>query len=175
MIYFVRHGETDFNLFSVTQGQIDTSLNKTGLKQAQKVAKDLKDCHFDIIISSPLTRTVQTAEAIMAYHPNNQLILDKRIMEVSKGILEGTKNTKDIYDDFFKDPHKYNGESEEDVFKRVSSFLKDLEQYKGKDVLVISHGGVLKYLKFCLAGKDIKRDKLEILDIENCKIEEFEF
>ena len=117
MIYFVRHGETDFNLFSVTQGQLDTSLNKTGLKQAAKVAKDLKDCHFDIIISSPLTRTVQTAEAIMAYHPNNQLILDKRIMEVSKGILEGTKNTKDIYDDFFKDPHKYDGESEEDVCK----------------------------------------------------------
>ena len=38
MIYFVRHGETDFNLFSVTQGQLDTSLNKTGLKQAAKVA-----------------------------------------------------------------------------------------------------------------------------------------
>ena len=34
MIYFVRHGETDFNKFLISQGQTDTSLNKTGLKQS---------------------------------------------------------------------------------------------------------------------------------------------
>ena len=43
MIYYVRHGETDFNLFNVSQGQLNTSLNKTGLKQAQETAEKLKD------------------------------------------------------------------------------------------------------------------------------------
>jgi len=174
MIYFVRHGETDFNKFSVSQGQLDTSLNKTGLIQAKKLAEELKDTKFDVVISSPLTRAVQTAEEILKYH-DNELLYDPRIMEVSKGTLQGTKNPQHVYDQFFKDPHKFNGETEEDVFNRVSSFLKDLQKYKNKNILLVSHGGVLKYLMFCLENKDIKKDKLTILDIDNCKVAKLQF
>lgn len=39
MIYFVRHGETDFNKYDISQGQLETSLNKLGLEQAEKLPK----------------------------------------------------------------------------------------------------------------------------------------
>lgn len=174
MIYFVRHGETDFNLFSVSQGQLDTSLNKTGLKQASELAEKLRNFKFDLVISSSLTRCTQTAEIILKYH-SNELITDPRLMEVSKGNLQGTRNSQEVYNQFFADPHKFGGETEEDVFLRVSSFLKDLEKHKGKNILIVSHGGVYKYLSFCLQGKDIKKDKLTIMDMENCQVEEFQF
>ena len=75
MIYFVRHGETDFNLFSVSQGQLDTSLNKTGLKQAEQLAEKLRGFKFDVVFSSSLTSCTQTAEIILKYH-SNDLITD---------------------------------------------------------------------------------------------------
>lgn len=175
MIYYVRHGETDFNLFGVTQGQLDTSLNKMGLLQASQLAEKLKNYKFDYIFSSPLTRCKQTLEAIQVYHKDIKPVFDDRLMEVSKGILQGQKNSKEVYQDFFRDPHKYGGETEEEVYNRVLSFLEDIEDYKSKTVLVVGHGGILKYLQFCLAGKDIKRDKLIISDLENCKIMKLNF
>ncbi len=175
MIYYVRHGETDFNLFKVSQGQLDTSLNKTGLMQVKQLAEKLKTYEFDYVYCSPLIRCRQTLEAIQKHHKNLNPVFDARLMEVSKGTLEGQKNSQAVYDDFFKDPHKYNGETEVDVFKRVSAFLSDIEIYKNKKVLVVAHGGILKYFQFCLAGKDISTDELVITDMKNCEVSELSF
>ena len=121
MIYFVRHGETDFNLYGISQGQLQTSLNSTGLKQAEKIAKKLKSIKFDLIFCSPLIRAKQTAEEINKYH-KLRIKYDSRLMEVSKGILEGQKNSQKTYVKFFKNPHKFEGETEEDVYNRVNGF-----------------------------------------------------
>ncbi len=175
MIYFVRHGETDFNLFKITQGQLDVSLNQMGLLQVEALANKLKNYKFDYVFSSPLIRCKQTTQAILSFHKDLQPKFDERLMEVSKGILQGGKNSKEVYADFFNDPKKYGGETEEEVFNRVSSFLKDIELYKSKKILIVSHHGVLKYIQFCLAGKDIKKDKLIISDIDNCGIMKLNF
>lgn len=176
MIYYVRHGETDFNLFNISQGQLNSSLNKTGLKQAEEVAEKLKDYKFDIAISSPLNRATQTAEYILKYHDLN-LILDSRIVEVGKGNLEGTRNPQWKYDRFFKNPHKYNGETQEDVYNRVDSFIKDLEKYKGKNILIVGHGEVLKFLKASLQNKkeNFLKRRENYFVIKNGNIEEIEF
>ena len=174
MIYFVRHGETDFNKYDVSQGQLETSLNCLGLKQAQTIAEKLKDYKFDVIYCSTLTRARQTVEFINKYH-NLEVNFDERLKEVNKGILEGKKNDQATYDRFFADPHKYGGETEEDVVIRTYDFLKDLQKHKGKNILVVGHGGIHKYFDFCLKGKDIKKDKLILTRMKNCEIVEFEF
>ena len=174
MIYFVRHGETDFNLFNISQGQLDTSLNYLGLKQAKEIARKLKNKKFDKFYCSTLIRAKQTAEEINK-HLKLKIIYDKRLMEVNKGILQGNKNTQRTHNKFFKNPHKYGGETEEDVCTRIYSFLKDIEKYKGKNILIVGHGGIHKYFDFCLKNKDIKKDKLILTKMENCEIVKFKF
>ncbi|MBQ3047866.1 MAG: histidine phosphatase family protein [Clostridia bacterium] len=174
MIYFVRHGETDFNKFNISQGQLETSLNSLGLEQAKQIAEQLKNYTFDVIYCSTLTRARQTVEFINKYH-NLPICFDGRLKEVNKGVLQGQRNPQEVYDKFFADPHKYEGETEEDVVNRIYEFLNDIKHYKGKNVLIVGHGGIHKYFDFCLKGKSLKNDKLTLTKMNNCEVVEFEF
>ncbi|MGE5309696.1 MAG: histidine phosphatase family protein, partial [Sphaerimonospora mesophila] len=78
-IYFVRHGQTDFNAGKAyASGDIDHELNEIGIEQAQQARNQLKDTSFDIIISSPLRRAKKTAEIINEYH-GQEIQFDERI------------------------------------------------------------------------------------------------
>jgi probable phosphoglycerate mutase len=72
-IYIVRHGETEENKQKIIQGQLDTQLNLEGEKQADLVAKALRDIPFDVCYSSDLRRTACTAERILVYHSGVRL------------------------------------------------------------------------------------------------------
>jgi len=72
-IYIVRHGETEENKQKIIQGQLDTPLNLEGEKQADLVAKALRDIPFDICYSSDLRRAANTAERILVYHSGVRL------------------------------------------------------------------------------------------------------
>ena len=61
-IYYVRHGETDYNKAYLIQGSIDAPLNEVGMEQAHQIALKLKDIKFAAIYCSPLRRARQTAE-----------------------------------------------------------------------------------------------------------------
>ena len=63
-IYLVRHGETDYNKIGRIQGRLPVPLNDNGHKQAQSIAKELKNLSATHLYSSPLTRAKQTAEYI---------------------------------------------------------------------------------------------------------------
>jgi probable phosphoglycerate mutase len=64
MIYLVRHGETDWNLFRRCNSSTDTYLNQTGIAQAETLANKLKGISFDTCFCSPLTRARQFCEII---------------------------------------------------------------------------------------------------------------
>ena len=68
LIYFVRHGETEYNAIGRYQGHTQISLNERGFAQATVVGNRLRHTHFDAIYSSDLLRAVQTAEAIAHHH-----------------------------------------------------------------------------------------------------------
>lgn len=53
MIYLVRQGQTDWNLFRRFNGVTETFLNQNGIEQAKKQAEELKDIEFDICFCSP--------------------------------------------------------------------------------------------------------------------------
>ena len=63
-IYFIRHGETDWNREGRIQGQIDIPLNDNGHQQAVAISRGLKtflgNGKIDLFVASPLTRTRQT-------------------------------------------------------------------------------------------------------------------
>jgi probable phosphoglycerate mutase len=64
--WFLRHGETDWNLANRTQGSTDIPLNETGLAQAEAAAALLRGQGIVALVCSPLGRARQTAEIVGA-------------------------------------------------------------------------------------------------------------
>ena len=151
MIYFVRHGVTDWNE-NITadgrhsakcQGRADIPLNENGIAQAKELAKSLNQIKFDKVICSPLTRTRQTCELILG--SLDGVIFDERVIERDFGEFEGL--TKEEFD-FFGFCNKNSGmkferaETVESIEKRVFSLLDELKKEPEQNVLIVAHGGV---------------------------------
>jgi 2,3-bisphosphoglycerate-dependent phosphoglycerate mutase len=148
----VRHGETEWNVAMRLQGMQNSSLTKNGLRQTRLVAKALRTHQFNILISSDLGRAVKTAEIINKYH-HLEVITDSDLRERNFGIMEGLtrEQIQDIHPEVFngymdrKDTYSIpQGESLIEFYTRVTSDLKRIAKtYEGKEILVVSHGGVL--------------------------------
>lgn len=162
-IYFVRHGETDWNKERKIQGQVDIPLNEFGRHLARETAKGLRDVPFDVCFTSPLGRARETAQIILQGR-DVPILEDKRILEMNFGVLEGKCCSKegwdvpDSFQMFFDDPVHYQapegGEDFQAVRERTGDFLNWLfaqEQYRNSTVLVTTHGaamaGLLNNLK----------------------------
>jgi len=143
-LYFARHGDTDANANSPidpTSGEIDEPLNKEGALQANELAEQLKDVHFDAIISSPLKRAYQTAEIVNKYH-NLTIKVDPSWREREIGEYTDPETWTKLFD-FDQDFSLARSESLKDFFARIHAAMDDLRQnYKDKTLLVVSHGGV---------------------------------
>jgi len=155
---FVRHGESESNLNNTKVSQLeDYPLTEKGIHQSKNVAKALKEEKIDIIISSPILRTKQTTEIINEVL-NIEQIEDDRIKEYDYGSWNGHSSEElfceknEIYREYKKPKspqEKWNfkfggdGESRQEVEKRVRIFIEEINQkYAGKNVLIVSHGGV---------------------------------
>lgn len=151
MIYFVRHGATDWNdnLDSSgkrnpkCQGRADIPLNARGIEQAKEAAKTLKDKKFSRVICSPLLRTRQTLDII--YKGDVPIEFDERVIERDFGEFEGLTRAEFDFNGFWNANSKMKlkrAESIEDVKKRVFPLLDELKSQSDEDVLIVSHGGV---------------------------------
>lgn len=175
MLYFVRHGQTDWNVAEKVQGTSDIELNETGIAQAEELAKELKDVDIDLIICSPLKRARKTAE-IINKNKNCKLIVDEDFTERHFGEFEGKTRKEFPVEDFwnYKENFKYQkAECIGDFFSRVYKALDRIkEKYPGKNILVVSHGGVSRPVNCYFNG--IPEDMLS-LSMKNCEVVKFEF
>ena len=83
-----RHGQTDMNLTGRIQGARDFPLNEAGLRQAREAAAALAPLEPSLIVSSPLARARQTAEALSRV-VGVDVETDDRLKERSFGLFEG--------------------------------------------------------------------------------------
>ena len=162
MIYFVRHGETDSNAHNRVHGWSDTSLNEKGISQCERTADKtakLKLAHF---YCSDLRRTRQTAE-ILNKNLGMKINFDKRLRERNSGDMEGRLRSeipKELREDFWANPHKYNAESFEDFFNRVLSFVREVILAKNLDeALIVTHGGTIKIFTYCYNNTEWNKDE----------------
>ncbi len=153
-LYIVRHGQTDWNIQGITQGETDIPLNEEGIKQAQAMASNLKDIQFDAIFSSDLIRAKRTAEIIAL---ERQLAVETThlLRERRYGKFNGKPyaRMKYVYDTWEKLSKKervqykpYKGyETDEEAVARFITFLRETAVvYSGKTVLIASHGGIMR-------------------------------
>ncbi len=168
MIYIVRHGQTDYNLNKIYQGQKDIELNDTGINQAHELKEKLDAMNFDVVISSPLKRAYKTAEILN----KGNILTDTRLMERGFGKLEGLK-FNDTYIDV-KNKQEYEKqmevESDFDFRKRVSDFWVDIkEKYKDKKVLIVTHNGFMIRSQCYFYGEPENADYSKY-KISNCEV-----
>lgn len=149
ILYIVRHGETTWNALRKIQGATDIELNEKGIAYAKLTGEALAEVKFDLAISSPLKRAMDTARYVLNGR-NIPIHTDKRIQEISFGIMEGSQIEgvfEKEFDYFFHDTKKYSapkgGESLEDVCRRTREFWEELtgtESLKDATILIATHG-----------------------------------
>lgn len=154
-------------------GQYDIPLNEIGVRQAHKVANELRHEHFDFCYCSPLKRAESTANKILRHHRNTKIFYDARLMELNKGLLEGKHlNSEKLLK--AEDPkflHKYQVESKAAFLNRVKSFVEDAERkHIGKQILIVAHSGTIKMFMFVFdPPKNALHKAYYSLHIKNCK------
>jgi broad specificity phosphatase PhoE len=162
--YFLRHGETDWNREQRIQGHTDIPLNALGREQAAAVAPLL--LRFDIhrIVTSPLSRAVETADILNAVL-KKPVTVEAQIKERNFGDFEGEnimrieELRRTLAD--AGEPAEENGnicppnaEPYADFRVRaVAGFSTHLSAFPGENILFITHGGVYRVLNRCLFGE----------------------
>lgn len=174
-LILIRHGETDWNVQRRYQGWTDIPLNANGKEQVKLLACQLQDRPIRAIYSSPLQRAKQTAEIIKEMHPLDIVEFD-HLKEGGYGRLEGSTfhEVKEKfadhlaiaenlnYDDRLKFRIVEGQESLEEIALRATSCLMQIaQQHLGEEVIVVTHGGVIRsmivyHLKKDFASIDIK-------------------
>lgn len=148
VIGFVRHGITDWNKAGRIQGQTDIELNEQGLEQARRLATRLRHEKWDIIYTSDLSRAHETAR-LMNEGSDLSIVLDRRLREVSFGLLEGKTIEERIerWGEHWREAD-VGKESMESIERRARSFVDELLTKHANDrVLVVTHGA---YIANCL-------------------------
>jgi probable phosphoglycerate mutase len=170
-IYFVRHGETDWNVQGLIQGWTDTPLNGKGHVQAEAVARALLNVpgfspDFSFVVS-PLQRARQTMGYIagaLALEPQ-QISIEPAVTELGFGVWEGKPfwelKASPVYpahpeDRYFWRPDA--GESYEDGHARINQWLDTLD----RPTVVVAHGAIGRCLIAEMAGLP-RRDLVELV------------
>ncbi len=150
----VRHGETEANIGGIYSGWTDFPLTEKGNLDIQATAEALKRYRdVDIIYSSPLNRTLKTANAISASLKKNIQIVDS-LKEMNFGIFDGKQNKyieenhPEEWEAWLKDYVNYRipeGENLIDVFDRIKELVDRLIE-KDKDCIIVTHGGIIQVM-----------------------------
>lgn len=162
--YLVRHAEAQGNVREFFQGHIDTEVSEKGRKQLECLAEHFKNIDFDRIYSSPLKRTVSTAEAVNRYH-GKEIIYDSGLVEINGGVWEGVKWADlpvkfpaeyDLWVNRMYDFSVENGEKMTDVFERMKKTVgRIVRENEGKTIVIVSHGCALRNYLCYANGDDI--------------------
>lgn len=154
-LYVIRHGVTAWNKAKRMQGQTDIPLAEEGIELALRTGEGMADVPIDIVISSPLSRAMETARCILKGRnlsvkksagmkengermdiPDIPILQDERIQEISFGrwegecILDSKLLPKGYMEQFFHDPLHIpkppGGETFLQVRERTGAFLQEL-------------------------------------------------
>ena len=151
---FIRHGETFWNKEGREMGHLDSPLSELGERQAEAIAKRLKQVPFSCLYSSDLGRAIQTSTSI-SEACNIEIKFDIELRERNMGIFQGYTRSE-MKQSFPAEWSHYNSESKFDYVIpegesqrqrlersiRVMNRLADL--HSDETIVVVSHGGILR-------------------------------
>ena len=147
-VWWIRHGQSTWNIENRWQGHSDIPLSDEGREQALRLRKALQSTTFDRVFSSDPQRARQTAQIAL---PQHAVVSDSRLREVHFGEFEGltrdemSEAQRHILKAWLQDPFAQRipaGESLQDVLERLRGWREELPP-RGR-VAVFTHGGVIR-------------------------------
>lgn len=175
-IYAFRHGQTDWNKEGRIQGHLDIPLNDAGRAEGAHLAKALRRLPIRLVLTSDLSRAVDTATITLAeairngWHPSVPIVRDARLREVSLGSLQGLTHaeihakfganlsrkigSKILSDEDLRD---LGSERPEDLIHRLMAAIDEVSTHpdllaEGAALALSTHGGVLRRLLHFAGG-----------------------
>jgi broad specificity phosphatase PhoE len=147
MIVFARHGQTAPNRDGLVLGRADPELTEEGHRQAERLATALAGEPVTAIVTSPLLRARQTAEAVAAACGGGPAVVDQRLVEIDWGTWEGRPAGSLAVADVDRwradDGTAPEGESLDSLSRRVESFCVEMLEEDGL-VVAVSHVSPIK-------------------------------
>jgi len=185
-IFFVRHGETNYNAGKIKQGQLDIPLNQNGITQAEQTAERLfqeikgEDRGKICIVSSDLQRAKTTAKKIKDKLNLPKLETSKIFREAHFGIAQG-KPKKELKTQYYSHPKywnfKHKGENSETREEVANRFNKGFKKYIDKNldkkiIIFVSHSNCIKnFLEKYVIGEEVPKLKnCEYKYLEVCNL-----
>ncbi len=178
-LILVRHGETAWNKEGRFQGQSLVGLNQRGAAQARRVAKALLPTKPTALYSSPLTRTLMTAQEI-SQELSIPVVPMEGIKEINLGELEGITGQgmrtqyPQVYAAWREDPSDVvfpGGESLRQLQERAWSAIKGIEQTHPEDVVVaVSHNFAIRAILCRFLGLPLSRFHLLRIDLGSISV-----
>ena len=156
-LFLLRHGQTTMNSAFALQGRSDHPLNEIGKVQADTAGTWFrkKGIHFVRVYSSPLSRAIQTAKAVVN---QGSIHVDQRLIEMDYGPYDGLKFEEfpseilTFFSDFVHNPAPDGMEQLSSVVNRAGAFLEEIKNLEGLEgnILISTHAiamkGILEYL-----------------------------
>jgi broad specificity phosphatase PhoE len=126
----------------VSGGTNNVPITKEGRAQAKKAGQDLKNKKVELIVCSPMIRTLETATIIANEigYDTDKIITNPILIERAYGIYDGGPNEK-YKNDLSSGVVHESVETEEEMFYRFKKALGWLSDLKEDNILVVSHGG----------------------------------
>jgi probable phosphoglycerate mutase len=151
LLALVRHGQTDWNAEGRLQGHTDVPLNSVGRRQALDAGAWLAESDWDVLVSSPLGRAMETARIIGG---QVGLQLAETVPDLSERDYRGIEGTvlrgleRPEIDVLMR-----QAEPEPDVAARGIAGLQEvLRTYPGRNIIVVAHGTILRLTLNLLHG-----------------------
>jgi probable phosphoglycerate mutase len=171
-LYLVRHGATQLTAEDRFSGAVNVHLSDEGRLQAEQLARRLADDNISAIYSSPLDRTVETAEILAEPHGLKPVLKDG-LREINHGHWEGLSR-KEVEEEFHEeylawetDPFSFapeQGESGISVLARALPVIRDIVvAHMDQNIVVVSHKATVRLVLSSFLGFDGRgyRDRLD--------------
>jgi broad specificity phosphatase PhoE len=158
IIGLLRHGQTDWNVDMRLQGVSDIPLNDYGREQANTAAEVLSSSTWEMIVSSPLSRALETANIVASKLGFENVDVLPELIERSFGVAEGLS-----YDDWktrYQDGQNVDqAETIAQLDVRANALLKLLAlKFEGQQVLTVSHGALIRRLIHIISNGEFPRE-----------------
>lgn len=160
----IRNTEAPSNVNYVVGGRSNESLTKKGVIQAKTLRKKLEKINYDVIITSPVNRAVETANIVN--YKNIPLIKDERITERDSGdLLLKDRNlvNKTEWNSMEKLRTDGGAETLLSLINRANDFIEEIrKKYENKTVLIVTHNSISRALWMIKNGKGKNKEEINM-------------